>query len=113
MNERFVDMGKRIKTRRNELNITQLQLAEKIGISNNHLSSIENGKDVPRLENFVRICECLNTRPDYLLLGSISSNNVPQNIIENLQLCSEHDLVLIKHMVDFMVEQNLNNRNLV
>lgn len=113
MKKQFVDMGMRIKIRRKELKMTQLQLAEEVGISNNHLSAIENGNDLPRLENFVRICECLNTRPDFLLLGNISSNNVPQSIVENLQLCSEHDLMLVKYMVDYMVEKNPNNRNLI
>lgn len=110
MKKQFVDMGMRIKIRRKELKMTQVKLAEDVGISNNHMSSIENGKEVPRLETFVRICECLNTRPDYLLLGSISSNNVPQSIVENLQLCSEHDLMLAKYLISYMVELNSNNR---
>lgn len=36
-------MGNRIKLRRKELRIKQSELAEKLDISNNHISSIENG----------------------------------------------------------------------
>ena len=40
-NERFVEMGKRIKARRVSLGMKQMELAERIDISNNHISSIE------------------------------------------------------------------------
>ena len=111
MKRQYKDMGERIQSRRKELKITQGQLAEKVGISNNHMSSIETGKQAPSLDTFVSICESLNTRPDYLLLGSISSNNVPQTIIENLHLCSERDLELVKAISNKMLELNANNRN--
>ena len=42
----FSMMGKRIKQRRKELNITQNQFAEMLQISNNHLSTIENGRGI-------------------------------------------------------------------
>lgn len=35
-NERFVEMGKRIKARRVSLGMKQMELAERIDISNNH-----------------------------------------------------------------------------
>ena len=38
-NERFVEMGKRIKARRVSLGMKQMELAERIDISNNHISS--------------------------------------------------------------------------
>ena len=37
-------MGNRIKIRRKELRIKQAELAERLNISNNHMSSIENGR---------------------------------------------------------------------
>ena len=112
MKQQYSEMGFRIKIRRKELNKTQLDLAHDVNISNNHLSNIENGKDVPSLETFIRICQCLNTRPDYLLLGSVSSNTVPGNIIDNLQLCSDHDIELIKRLINDMVELNSANRTI-
>ena len=35
-NERFVEMGKRIRARRLSLKMKQMELAEKVDISNNH-----------------------------------------------------------------------------
>ena len=106
MKKNYVDMGLRIKSRRKEMNLTQNELAEMIGVSNNHLSSIENGKETPSLDTLLNICTSLKTKPDYLLLGSLHSNNIPQNIIDTLQLCSEHDVKLALRMVRFMAEMN-------
>ena len=44
-------------------------LAEKLNISNNHLSSIETGKQRPSFEMFLQICDTLKINPDYLILG--------------------------------------------
>lgn len=112
MKKQFTDMGMRIKLRRKELKMTQGELAENIGISNNHMSSIENAKETPSLDTFVRICDSLKVRPDYLLLGSVSSDSVPHNIIENLQLCNERDLKLANRLIQYMVELNTFNRSL-
>mgnify|MGYP000689476658 CR=1 FL=1 len=74
-------MGTRMKRRRKELKMSQAELAEKVNVSNNHISSIETGKQIPSLTTFVKICEQLDTTPDFLLLGSLHTNtpfvNVP------------------------------------
>lgn len=44
MYQQYQEMGRRISQRRKELHIKQSTLAEQLGISNNHLSSIENGR---------------------------------------------------------------------
>ncbi len=62
-------MGTRMKRRRKELKMSQAELAEKVNVSNNHISSIETGKQIPSLTTFVKICEQLDTTPDFLLLG--------------------------------------------
>ena len=49
-------MGNRIKTRRKELHIKQADLAESLDISTNHISSIENGREKPSLDAFIKIC---------------------------------------------------------
>lgn len=104
--EQFKTMGKRIQLRRKELGLTQGRLAELLDISNNHLSSIENGRERPSLEKFVTLCELLNTTPDYLLLGILHSCNVPQNISDNLRLCTEEDIKLVNQIVEFLVARN-------
>ena len=91
-NERFVEMGKRIKARRVSLGMKQMELAERIDISNNHISSIERGIERPGLESFIRICDVLDVTPDYLLLGSMKANDIPKNITDNLKLCTDEEV---------------------
>ena len=57
MEDQLFQMGNRIKIRRKELKIKQTDLAELLDISNNHMSSIETGKQKPSLDIFMKICE--------------------------------------------------------
>lgn len=110
----YINLGKRIAKRRKETNMKQNCLAEEIGISNNYLSSIERGREKPSLEILVKICNVLNVTPDYLLMGNMHSNNVPQNITDGLRLCSDEDIDLLATIMQYMVNrQNIkwNNDN--
>ena len=104
--QEFITMGKRIRLRRKELGLTQNKLAELLGISNNHLSAIENGREKLSLEKFVILCELLKTTPDFLLLGILHSSNVSQNISDNLRLCNAEDIKLAGQIVELMVARN-------
>lgn len=101
-------MGNRIKLRRKELRIKQSELAEKLDISNNHISSIENGREKPSLDILLKICEELCVTPDYLLLGNIHANDLPQNITDSLRLCSNDDIELVRQFVEILVNRNKN-----
>lgn len=80
MNLNMKEIGKRISDRR-KLGIKQNILAEKLDISNNHMSGIENGKATPSVALFVKICDELNVTPDFLLLGSMHSNRVSRMLL--------------------------------
>lgn len=60
--------------RRKERRLTQEQLSEKLGISKNHLSSIERGVYAPTIQLIFQICNILEETPDYYLIGKISEN---------------------------------------
>ena len=108
MDIQYEIIGKRIHTRRKELNIKQSELAEMVDISNNHMSSIETGKQKPSLETALNICDALSVTPDYLFLGNMHQDNVSENIIEGLRLCSSSDLDLIRKIIELMIERNHN-----
>lgn len=111
LNEQYIAMGNRIKLRRKELRIKQSELAEKLEVSNNHISSIENGREKPSLDIFIKICDELKVTPDYLLLGSIHTNDIPQNIIEGLRLCSADDIELARQFIELLINRNKNKWN--
>ena len=97
-------MGNRIKIRRKELRIKQAELAEKLNISNNHMSSIENGRQKLSLDIFIRICDLLNVTPDYLLLGSMHAYNIPR-------LCNQSDIELAGDFIELLVKRNNKTHN--
>lgn len=82
-----------------------------IGISNNYLSSIERGKEKPSLEILTNICNALRVTPDYLLMGNMYSNNIPQNIIDGLRLCTDDDIELLSVMMHHMVDRQAEKWN--
>lgn len=104
----YLTMGKRIERRRKELGLTQNTLAEMLQISNNHLSTIETGKGNASLELFCKICEVLNVTPDYLLIGEVHTNDVPGNITDMLSHCTDEDLALVHHIVEYLLLRHQN-----
>ena len=94
----LVEMGSRIAARRRRLGISQNFLAEKVDISRNHL------------------CNILRVTPDYLLMGTMHSHGVPQNLIDSLALCTAEDIALLEDIVHHMVirqESDWNNDNFI
>ena len=89
-----------------KIRMKQLTLTKKTGLPNNHLSNIEKGYTVPSIEIFAKICNALSVTPDYLLLGKLKSNNVPQNIVDKLNLCSPSSLSLILKFIDIVLEEH-------
>ena len=53
-------IAKVIKNARKAKGLNQYELAERIGISDKHLSKIETGKNYPALDNFLKIVETLD-----------------------------------------------------
>lgn len=105
----FNELGTRIKKRRIELGLKQNELSEMMGISNNYLSNIENGHSIPSLEVFSDICIKLKITPDLLLLGVIRVDNIPENIKDNLKLCTKEELQLIDGIIRCIIENRNSN----
>lgn len=65
-------IGKRVRHRREAAGLSQDQLAEKLGLSKNHISSIECGKSLLTTKRLLALCEVLGGTPDYYLIGKIT-----------------------------------------
>ena len=73
--------------------------------------SIENGRQKPSLDIFIRICNLLNVTPDYLLLGNMHAYNIPQDIIDKLRLCTQADIQLAGDFIELLVKRNSKAHN--
>lgn len=65
-------IGKRIKHRREVSGLSQEQLAEKLNLSTNHISSMECGKSLLTAKCLLALCDILGGTPDYYLLGELT-----------------------------------------
>lgn len=63
-------IGTRIKERRKELNLTQLEIKQKVGISSGNMSDIEHGNRLPSAPTLVQLAEVLECSVDYILTGN-------------------------------------------
>lgn len=70
------EIGERIIENRNELGISQEELAEEIGVSINTLSNMENGKYFPKIDNIIMLSEAFSVSPEYMILGEYEPKQV-------------------------------------
>lgn len=76
--------GKIIQTKRKELGLTQIQLAEKLNVSNRAISKWENGDGYPDVSILEDISKVLGVTIDELLTG-----NPPKKHVENIDVIQE------------------------
>lgn len=71
MNQKAI--GKRIKAAREQRELTQEQLAESVDLSPMHVSVIERGVKLPKLETLINIANVLDVSADFLLQDVVSN----------------------------------------
>lgn len=80
-----VKIGKFIAERRKKCGLTQMQLAEKLNITDRAVSKWENGKSLPDSSIMLDLCELLNISVNDLLSGEVVTvNNYDENLEKNL-----------------------------
>ena len=79
-------LGKKIQLIRKSRNLTQDELAEKIGIDTKSVSKIENGISYPEAETLSAIIGVLNVNPYELFLfkNEIPYDDMKEEIIKSL-----------------------------
>lgn len=63
----MVDFGNTLKTQRLSKNMTQAQLAQKLGITKSVISAYETGLRMPSYDILIHIARIFNVSTDYLL----------------------------------------------
>ena len=78
-----VKIGKFIAERRKAANLTQMQLAEKLGITDRAISKWENGKSLPDSSVMLELCGILGITVSDLLSGEVVSMDHYNKELEN------------------------------
>lgn len=111
---KFVDyekIGKRIAARRRELRLTQSQVEQEADLCFKYMSNIERAKTVISIDVLMRICDALDTTPDFLLLDEASNdekNDYLKSMTSRLRQMSSKQARLALSLMDWILTQKLD-----
>ncbi len=74
------NIGKRIKDRRKELQLSLQDISNETGISTGNLSGIEKGNVLPSSKNLIKLSQILECSTDYILLGKNKGQDIDGDI---------------------------------
>ena len=93
-------IGQFIAECRKKVNLTQMQLAEKLGITDRAISKWENGKAMPDSSIMLELCDILNISVNDLLSGEVVTmdkynKEMEKNLIEMIKCKEQSDKRLL------------------
>ena len=107
------DFGTKVKSRREELNLSQDFVAEKMGYKGrSSIQKIESGKqDIPQSKIF-KLAEVLKTTPAYLMGWTDSSitQEEADHVIDRYRTLSKDHRDLIRDTIDRLAEMDNKSR---
>ena len=105
-----MEFSERLKDLRKQAELTQVDVAEKLGISQPAYASWERGVKKPTQENLVKIAQILDVSVDYLVGNSEEKSDELDNIellfrMNSKGLSEEEKNVFKKELIEFMEER--------
>ena len=105
-----MEFSERLKDLRKQAELTQVDVAEKLGISQPAYASWERGVKKPTQENLVKIAQILNVSIDYLVGNSDEKSDELDNIellfrMNSKGLTEEEKGIFKKELIEFMEER--------
>jgi len=108
------NVGQNLRTLRRQCGMTQAQLAEKIGVSTDHVSHAEIGFGSISLPLLIEICKLLNVTPNDILAGEYAPDNVDEELLQEEGMYSQticvddinpDDRMLLNYLYQFMLKR--------
>jgi putative transcriptional regulator len=105
-----MEFSERLKNLRKQAQLTQVDVAEKLGISQPAYASWERGVKKPTQENLVKIAQILNVSVDYLVGNSENTEDELDNIellfrMNSKGMTDEEKEIFRKELIEFMEER--------
>ena len=105
-----MEFSERLKDLRKQVGLTQVDVAEKLGISQPAYASWERGVKKPTQENLVKIAQVLNVSVDYLVGNSDERTDELDNIellfrMNSKGMTEEEKEIFKKELIEFMEER--------
>ena len=101
----FTDLGERLQKRRSQIGLSQEALAEKMDVSIQTISDMENGKTKVKTENLFKACKILNLSVDYVLTGKAFGTNPDMELIKKIDKLSDRDRGAVEALVDYLINR--------
>lgn len=107
-----MQFSERLKKLRKDTGLTQVNVASKLGISQQAYASWERGIKKPTQENLVKLSKILYVSVDYLLGNS--EKDETDSVLENIELLfrmnsngltEEEKIIFKKELIEFMEER--------
>ena len=100
-------VGQRIRAAREKKNLTQEELAALIEISPTHVSVIERGAKIPRLDTFVAIANVLEVSADSLLIDVVehAAVNVASELSASIESLPHNEQMYILKVINVLLEK--------
>lgn len=92
-------MGEKLKSLRIEKNLTQKQVADRIGLAISAVSSYESGTRYPSYDVFVKLSRLFHVSTDYLL-GITDHRNI------DVTGLNDNEIELVSQLVDMLRNKN-------
>lgn len=104
MNIDYKEVGRRMSKRRKELGLKQYQVCEMIDVNYKYISNLETGRSAPSLEVIMRLCEALQTTPDYFLVGSDRGERIvsDKTLIEKISDLDPKSKAIVSGVIDLL-----------
>lgn len=98
-----MNFGTKLKALRKGLNLTQQQLAERIGVAKSVVSYYESGDRFPSYDVLIKLTHVFHTTTDYLL-------DIEKNRVIDVTGLSDEDVAIVTSVVDALKRKsNLSN----
>ena len=105
------DVGRRIRIKRDNINMTRDKLAEAIDVTPKFIQDIEYGNKGMSTETLVRLSEALGLTTDYILKGIVDEEGqdierqaVKNNILGSLKVYDNDQLKIMDQVCKLLVE---------
>lgn len=105
--------GDRIKKIRKDLRLTLEEFGEKVGVTKQTISRIENGINNLTDQMAKSICREFNVNPDYLIYGNGDPfSNLPQTVLDDL--CKQYNCdSLDRNLIECYLKLNASERQTI
>lgn len=81
------EIGQRMRSCRKSIGLTQAEIAEKMDLSINYVSDLENGKKNMSILTMASLCKCFDKSADYFLYGT-ETNDTQINMEQVIEFVS-------------------------